>query len=546
MTAAVAPQIDWEALEPVSSGPVWEQDIEGRFMQPRYTLGWQALDFAMRNFLQFDSGAPWRPTNEQVRMILWWYAVDEDGRFSYRRGVFRRMKGHGKDPLIGIICGIELLGPCRFDYFDGDEPIAKTESAPWIQIAAVSKSQTQNTMRVFPGMFTDACRARYGLEIGKEKVQVARGLIEAVTSAPETLEGGRPTLVILNETHHWKTNNGGIEQGKAISRNLAKRPGGTARALEITNAHEPGQDSWAERSYEANLDVINGKTKASGILYDSLESNPKLDIYDEAQLKRALEHARGDSVWLDIPRLVAEIYDPQTPVSMSRRFYLNQIVAAEDAWVTQQDWDACSVTDDSIKPGDTIALGFDGSKTHDSTALIAMRVSDGLIESIRIWERPKPPFDENWEVPKDQVDDQVAWCFSSFNVVAFYADVNEWEAFIDKWQVAYREKLKVKAGPNSLIGWDMRNRLQQLTRGVESLQNSIVEHVAKHVPDKHLDLHVVNARRRPNKWGVGFGKESKESPRKVDGLAATVLAHMARRDFLAQVKPEKKRHGMMW
>jgi hypothetical protein len=43
------------------------------------------------------------PTLEQARFILWWYSVDENGRYSHRNGVFRRMKGHGKDPLAAAL-----------------------------------------------------------------------------------------------------------------------------------------------------------------------------------------------------------------------------------------------------------------------------------------------------------------------------------------------------------------------------------------------------------------------------------------------------------
>jgi hypothetical protein len=50
---------------------------------------------------------------------------------------------------------------------------------------------------------------------------------------------------------------------------------------------------------------------------------------------------------------------------------------------------------------------------------------------------------------------------------------------------------------------------------------------------------VHNARRRPNAWGVSLGKEGRESKRKVDALAALILARMARRAYLAL--PERRR-----
>jgi hypothetical protein len=34
-----------------------------------------------------EDGKPWKFTPEQMRFVLWWYAVDTRGRFVYRKGV---------------------------------------------------------------------------------------------------------------------------------------------------------------------------------------------------------------------------------------------------------------------------------------------------------------------------------------------------------------------------------------------------------------------------------------------------------------------------
>jgi ABC-type amino acid transport substrate-binding protein len=175
-----------------------------------------------------------------------------------------------------------------------------------------------------------------------------------------------------------------------------------------------------------------------------------------------------------------------------------------------------------------------------------MRLSDGLIDLVRMWEKPAAPFDEGWEVPKDQVDDAVAYAFAHFKVVAFYSDVKEWEDMIMRWDDLYGEKLGVKASTNSAIAWDMRTKQMQLTKAIEGLNRTVVEQVAKHSNNPKLNSHFYNARQRENKWGVGFSKESRSSSKKVDGVAATTLAFMARADYKAKGKPEKKRYGIAW
>jgi hypothetical protein len=66
---------------------------------PEKTLGWGVLRWALTRFIQPDgpnAGKPFRPTMRQVRVLLWWYALDDNGEFIYRHGVRRLAKGSGK------------------------------------------------------------------------------------------------------------------------------------------------------------------------------------------------------------------------------------------------------------------------------------------------------------------------------------------------------------------------------------------------------------------------------------------------------------------
>src|SRR5699024_2120999 len=119
-------------------GPSWERDAFGRFKVPERTLGWQIAGWCA-DYLQ-NGGEPWKFTLEQLRIVLWWYAVDEHGEFIYRSGVIQRCKGWGKDPLLAVLSLVEFVGPCRFGGWDEKgEPIAVPVREGWVQIAAVSK-----------------------------------------------------------------------------------------------------------------------------------------------------------------------------------------------------------------------------------------------------------------------------------------------------------------------------------------------------------------------------------------------------------------------
>jgi len=270
-------------------------------------------------------------------------------------------------------------------------------------------------------MASDALMNDYGVDLGKEIIYSrGSGRIEAVTSSPRALEGGRPTFVVANETQHWLSSNEGHEMSKAIARNLAKVRGGSARSLAITNAHDPGEDSVAEQDWEAWQAIEQGRSKATGFLYDSLEAPPDTDLSDRESLRAGLIAARGDSVWLDVDRLIEEIYDPTTPPSLSRRFYLDQIVAGEDAWIAPHEWQTCSDPLRIIADNELVTLGFDGSVREDSTALVACRVDDGHLELLGCWEKPDGPAGVDWQVDREAVDAAVASAFARFTVVGAF------------------------------------------------------------------------------------------------------------------------------
>lgn len=80
---------------PVRIGPTWQRGEDGHFILPERTLGWQILGWTA-DWLQHGDGRPWRYTDEQARLTLWWYAIDHRGRFIYRDGVVQRLKGWGR------------------------------------------------------------------------------------------------------------------------------------------------------------------------------------------------------------------------------------------------------------------------------------------------------------------------------------------------------------------------------------------------------------------------------------------------------------------
>jgi len=532
--------IDWEVV-PFTLGPTWDRnpawegprDPRG-YILPKLTLGWQALDWVEKNMLADETDKDDKPlpldlTDEQKRFILWFYAIDEDGRFAYREVVLQRLKGWGKDPLAMVISCVEFVGPCRFAGWAGrdmpekgllrGDPVAKPHPRAWIQVAAVSLKQTQNTMKLYRGAMTPECMSEHGIDIGKETIYAYAGqkAIEAVTSSPKALEGNRPTLVIKNETHHWQQNNEGFAMAEAIERNATKSKGGAARTLSITNAYEPSIESVARQEREGYEAQLEGGFANVGTMYDTLEApkvarlRPSLpeeqrgavergieplepDVRERLTrlyIRRILEAVRGGAWWLDIKGLTDSIMHPKSKASLSRRFWYNQVVASEDSWVHPDAIDTAinqevaafrkQVSDSKLMieagwqivgPNDPVVAFFDGSKTDDSTAIVGCRISDGYCFLIGVWQKPKGERGKTWMAPRANVDRRVNDMFERFNVIAFWGDPSHakddeedessyWMPMLDKWMQKYKDRLDPKHWPvksglsKHAINWDM-------------------------------------------------------------------------------------------
>ncbi|MEX1655525.1 terminase [Streptomyces pseudovenezuelae] len=531
-----------ELLEPTFFGPTWERDAFGRWVLPHKTLGWQIAGWCAE-YLQAEEGGPWKFTREQLRFVLHWYAVDVHGRFINRKGVLQRMKGWGKDPLLAVLCLVELVGPSRFSHWDdAGDPVGVPHPRAWVQVTAVNQSQTTNTMALIPSLMTEHFKAKYGVKDGAVLIRANGGKcrLEAVTSSYRALEGKRTTFTLLNETHHWVSGNNGHKMYETIDGNATKQD---SRYLAITNAYLPGEDSVAERMRESFNKILEGRMVDIGFMYDSIEAHPKTPLTALA-LRIVIPKIRGDAVWLNVDSIIQSVMDATIAPSRSRRMWLNQIVAEEDAIYGPAEWDALVDESKALKPGDEIVLGFDGGKTSDATALIALRVRDMCAFVLGVWEKPNGPQGEDWTVPRSEVDSEVHEAFRLFDVRAFFADVALWESYIAEWSETYGAQLSVSSpSGKDAIGWDMRGSQKTVTLAHERLMRSIFDAKLAHDGDLTLRRHVLNARRRTNNYGISFGKESKDSPRKIDAYAALMLAHEALYELRARGKKVRKRTG---
>jgi phage terminase large subunit-like protein len=194
-----------------------------------------------------------------------------------------------------------------------------------------------------------------------------------------------------------------------------------------------------------------------------------------------------------------------------RRFFLNEIVVGQSVFVDPIKWDLHGANPENLAAGTSIALGFDGAKYRDATALVASRISDGKLFELRIWERPKDAIE--WKVPSEEVDQAVADTFAAYKVAVMFADPYRWQDYLDTWAAKW---------PDRVVEFPT-NVEQRMDKAIERFTTAFAGNEIDHDGSEILTAHAKNA---------VIVKGSRKKPRPgEDELLATHYLKMAKRGF---------------
>lgn len=445
------------------------------------SLGWGLLDWWSEYLANpRDENQPLVFTDEQAWTLIEWYALHpKTGQYVHRRGASRRSKGRGKSPVEAAKAIAELAGDVRPDGWDANgEPVgrpwgSKGDPPPWVQIAAVSEDQTDNTYSaIYEFLVANDARTADDLRIDAGLTRCylrdRPGRLEPVTASAGTREGQRVTYGVLDETHLWTPSNGGKRLARTIRRNVAKMGG---RTYETTNAFVPGEDSVAEGTHKA---VSEG---AAGVYYDAVEAPPVKPEDSDETLRAALSVAYGDAWWIDLDRIIAEIRDPESTWEDSERFYFNHNVDDRQKAVPTKRWENLARPDIRVPAGTYIGLGFDGSISDDCTALLGCVLVDGVPHGfeIEVWQRP-PGAPPTWRVPRAEIRARVAEVFAYWDVGLMLCDPAKWQTEIEFWAEEFGEDRVVFFDTNQPTRmWRACDRFSTaLTEGAYSHDDSAV------------------------------------------------------------------------
>lgn len=489
------------------------------------TLGWQVLDWTHAYLPSpTDETLPLRYTDDQARRILAWYELDPiTGEFVNLELILEEAKGWGKSPFAASLMLASFAGPVCFDGWDADgEPVGVPwgtggRPPPWIQIAAVSEAQTDNTYSALYAMVVaNAHRAaiELGIDDGRTRLYLQEqpgSKLEPVTASAGSREGQRITDAVLDETHLYTPQNGGVKLAATIRRNLAKMAG---RAVQTTNAPILGLRSVAEQfdPEHPELSVLHYARRPT------LEPDPS---WTDEQLLAALDEVYDKVPWIDPRRLLRDIRKSSTDWNDALRFFFNIRTRGAGRAVDPRRWDElCKPRD--VPAGTLIGIGFDGSISRDATVLRGC-TADGYSFAIASWERPAGA--DDWKVDRDAVHQAVAEAFARYRVGRMYCDPPKWWTDIDTWAEKYGDEI--------VLALDT-NQERKFAPAVDRWLTGLREGTHIHDGDELATRHVKAAHLRKTRASADdddgrtlYVLIKGDDGQRIDGAVADVLAHEA-------------------
>ncbi len=511
--------------------------------RPWPTLGPQVCAF-IETYLVFGPGdlrgEPAVLDDEKRGLIYRMYEVfpqghPQAGRRRFKRCAISLRKGTAKTELAAWLAAAELhpYGPVRCDGWDAHgQPVGVGVRDPYIPMVAYTEEQSDELaygalrwILLYSPLVDD-------FDVGIERIMRITGDGKAVSlaTAPDARDGARTTFQIFDETH--RLNAPRVKSAhRTMLANIPKRRLADAWSLEITTAPAPGEGSVAEDTMDYARQVADGKIEDSRLFFFHRQASDSHDLTTPEGVRAAVIEASGPAAaWSDIDGIAEQWKDPTADKTYLERVWLNRLVRASERAFDVEQWKKLADPDYRPAPGAAITLGFDGSRWHDATALVATEIVTGFQWLCGLWEQP-PELDlEYWEVDVADVDAVMAEVMDTYQVWRAYCDPPYWETLVADWAGRW--------GKERVVEW-WTNRPKQMAYAIKQFNTAILSGDLLHDGNPHYQRHVGNAVRKTLRLRDEEGnqlwtiyKERSDSPHKIDATMSGILSWEARNDAL--------------
>ena len=432
------------------------------------------------------------------------FELRKDGRRRYRRGLLMMPRKNGKSILASGIALYSLF----------------TEMGAEVAIVAGDRAQARIVFR--------ECARMVELDpILSRKLHTLRDVIEypetgsvlrVLSADASRAEGYNFSTVIFDEVHIqpddrlWAT----VNLGSGARRNPLVLGISTAGAKINTR----GAFSLCYSLWQYGQRIKTGEVDDPTFYFQWFAAPEALE-WNSAEAAAAANPAYGD--FLDPEDFTAAARSLPRDEYETKR--LNRWVTSSESFLPQGVWEACEDKALTLDKADPIVLGFDGSFSNDSTAIVACRISDKALFVLGHWERG---IDEalTWRVPVEEVEAAMTGICLSHEVKEIVCDPFRWQRSMEVWQQMGLPVVEFPQTPGRMVP------------ATAAMYDAVVNGNVKHDGDPRLARHAANATPYYSRNGLMVKKEAKQSLKRIDLFVAAIMAH-SRAGTLATAAAQK-------
>lgn len=446
--------------------------------------GWKRVDAFAREYLKVPKGTgaltPFTLRKWQLDIIRGLYPTRGARP---RQGLLSIPRGNGKTALAAVLGAYALFA-------DGVE-------GAQVLIVASDERQAGHVFKAVKRMIELDERLSEQVQVYTDRIVVphTNSELRTLPAEPGALQGWDPTLMIVDELHVvtepvWE----------AVTSASGKREQSLTLAIS-TPSDTPESIMWKLVEW--------GREGTDKSFFFKEYAAPEGCLVSDEKAWKIANPALGD--FLHVDALRATMKTTREPAF--RRYRLGQWVGQAETWLPWGVWDLCADATREVRDGERVVLGFDGSASGDSTALIGCTVGpDPFVFVVDIWANPG---DRGWRVPREQVDTVVHAAFKRWDVVELAADPWGWRSEIESWAKAHGEK--------KVLEWNTANA-HRMAPATDRIYQGATAGTLSHDGDVRLAAHVANCKAKSTPMGDLVTKDKRGSPRKIDGAVAAIVA----------------------
>lgn len=437
-----------------------------------------------------NAGEPIRLRDWQRTILGLTFAHRADGRRKHRQALIGLPRKNGKS-AIGSSVGLYGL-------------LMSGQGAE-VYSCAADKEQARIVFGVARQMVENNPELSELINVYRDALEVPStgSVYKVVSSEAFTKEGLNPSLVLYDELHAAPTDE--LYNVMSLAMGARRNPLLVAITTAGVKSDRSGGDSTCYRLFQYGEKIASGE-----VLDDS--------FFMAWWGAGGDDDHRSPEVWEAANPGYDDLIDPEDLSSNVARITenefrtkrLNQWVSSAVAWLPGGAWDACK-SPGAIADSSPVVLGFDGSRTGDATALVAVTVdARPHVQVLSLWERPTDQ--PEWRVPRGEVKDAIRAACKRFNVYEIAWDEFLW---LDAAEELEDEGLPVVVFPQTLT---------RMAPATQRFYELVTTKQVSHDGDPRLARHLSNAVIKTDTRGARLSKDAKSSPRKIDLAVAAVMA----------------------